>query len=414
MLAFIVAILAALLAAAATAAGFLSVDAGAFLTFILVLSALILKDKHKVKREGIVLIRRTMRGREFIDRMQKKHTAMWSKAAKLGVVIGIIFLVIGTFFLINQAVKILNGSEEGGVRLLLPGPVSDPVAAPGVFFFPWWIWVIGIAVVIIPHEFMHGIMCRLEGIRIKSVGWILLLVIPGAFVEPDEKQLQKAKRSTKMKVYAAGSFANIVIAFVILVIFASIFSVAFAPSGLAVATVDGSPANLSGLHGAITEIDGRPVRNSAELAEVLSLYEPGDAVEVRTVDAGRITPKFGFDFSPKPVAISEGNENIYAVTLADKNNTGKAFLGVVPQMETYSTSLPVQAYSSIAYIFLWIYVFSLGIGVVNLLPLKPLDGGLLFEEIVGRFTKRQKNIARFVSTAVLLLLVFNLVGPLLL
>ena len=207
MIAVAVSVILAVLFSAATLFGYMNPDAGTFLAFVSVLAALILKDKHKVKREGIILIRRTLRGREFIDRIQKKHTMTWSAVAKIGVVVGILFMIIGAAFLASQTMKILDGSKEGGVRLILPGPVSQPNAdVPGVFLFPWWIWVIGIAAVIIPHEFMHGIMCRLEGIRIKSVGWILLFVIPGAFVEPDEKQLQKAKRSTKLKVYAAGSF----------------------------------------------------------------------------------------------------------------------------------------------------------------------------------------------------------------
>ena len=45
------------------------------------------------------------------------------------------------------------------------------------------------------------------------------------------------------------------------------------------------------------------------------------------------------------------------------------------------------------------------------IPIKPLGGGLFFEEIVGKFTKRTKIIVRAVSVAVLILLIFNLVGP---
>jgi membrane-associated protease RseP (regulator of RpoE activity) len=34
-------------------------------------------------------------------------------------------------------------------------------------------------------------MSRVEKIRVKSAGLLLVLVLPGAFVEPDEKQLKK-------------------------------------------------------------------------------------------------------------------------------------------------------------------------------------------------------------------------------
>jgi membrane-associated protease RseP (regulator of RpoE activity) len=64
-------------------------------------------------------------------------------------------------------------------------------------------------------------------------------------------------------------------------------------------------------------------------------------------------------------------------------------------------------------LMLWIFVFSLGVGIVNILPIKPLDGGLLFEEIVRRFTPRTKFIVRTVSGVMLLVLLFNLIGPVL-
>jgi membrane-associated protease RseP (regulator of RpoE activity) len=62
-------------------------------------------------------------------------------------------------------------------------------------------------------------------------------------------------------------------------------------------------------------------------------------------------------------------------------------------------------------LMLWIFVFSLGVGIVNILPIKPLDGGLLFEEIVGHFTNRTKYLVRAVSGGMLLVLLFNLIGP---
>ena len=62
-------------------------------------------------------------------------------------------------------------------------------------------------------------------------------------------------------------------------------------------------------------------------------------------------------------------------------------------------------------LFFWIFVLNLGIGVVNILPIKPLDGGLFFEEIVGKFFKNPAPIVKGVSILVVALLVFNLLGP---
>ncbi len=412
MLAYLVFLALAIVSAAANASGYIGFDIFAFSIFVLALAALIYKDRKKVKLEGVMFIRRTQRGRDFIDRTAQRHRGFWGKWATLGLIIGIPVMALGSVYLFSQAATIVQGGAEGGVRLLLPGPVSQPVNAPGIFVVPWWIWIIGIAAVIIPHEFMHGIVCRLDKIKIKSVGWILLIVIPGAFVEPDEKQLQRAKRSTRMKVYAAGSFANLVVAFAIILIFVVSFAALFQPAGLFVQTVDGGPANQSGLFGSITAIDGRPIRSMEDLSMALQQHKPGDSVNVRAAPNNILIPTFD-SLIPRPVAATDlKGEKEYLVTLAEHpEEKGKAYMGVAPQMKAYKFGGDIFAYQSVSIILLWIFVFSFGIGLVNLLPIKPLDGGLLFEEIVGHFTPRTKGIVKGVSIVMIFLILFNLIGP---
>ncbi len=78
--------------------------------------------------------------------------------------------------------------------------------------------LIALVTVIVVHEFAHGILARAEGIRIKSIGVLLLAIIPGAFVEPDEEEVKKANRLSKLRIYAAGSIFNIGFAAIALVI----------------------------------------------------------------------------------------------------------------------------------------------------------------------------------------------------
>ncbi len=415
MFAYIVFLILAILSVIAGTIGYFGFDIVAFFLFVIALAALIYKDRRKVKLEGIIFIRRTQKGRDFIDRTAQSHRTFWGKFATAGLIIGIPVMLVGSLYLIAQAAVITQGGVEGGVRLLLPGPVSSPVNVPGIFVVPWWIWIIGIAAVVIPHEFMHGIVCRLDKIRIKSVGWILLFVIPGAFVEPDEKQLQKAKKSTRMKVYAAGSFANLVVAAIIIIIFALSFPVFFQPTGIFVNTIEGGPANQSGLFGTITEIDGIAIKSTDDLSLVLAQYKPGDTVNVRAAADNILVPAFSTPpyIIPQPVAGTDLKKvKEFRITLAEHpEQKEKAYLGVSPQMPAYKFSGDIKAYQNVSMILLWIFIFSFGIGLVNLLPIKPLDGGLLFEEVVGHFTPRTKNIVRGVSIAMILLILFNLLGP---
>ena len=386
-----------------------STDIALFAGFVMAAALLIYADRKSVKLEGIVFIRRTQRGRSFIDKVASRHAGFWRKMSYVGIVLGIIFMILGSLLLLQQAYAVFSGAE-GGVKLLLPGPVSDPVNAPGVFVVPWWIWVIGIAFVIIPHEFMHGIMCRIDKVRIKSVGWLLLIIIPGAFVEPDEKQLAKMPKRTKLRVYAAGSFANMIVATVVLVIaFFSVFALsassAMVPAGVAFSTFGGGAAHNASLNGSIIAINDIPTTTHAQLPAEIQKHRPGNTIRITTAET-----QFVSGFFPAGV-VNLVHTNTKQVTLAENPETGKPMLGIGVTGESVQLRVNFQAYATASVLLFWIFLFSFGIGLVNLLPIKPLDGGLIFEELVSG-SRHKKVIVRTVSVAMLLILLFNIIGPL--
>ncbi len=401
--------------AAITATAF-SIDMITFGAFIIVLGTLIFRDRSKVRFEGFAFIRRTEKANKFIDNTSKRHRTAWRTLSVIGVVVGIPVMIIGSLFMLTTAVDVATGKlATGGAGIVLPGPVASPQAIPGVFVVPWWIWIIGIACVIIPHEFFHGIMFRLEKIRVKSVGWVVFLVLPGAFVEPDEIQLKKAKRSTKLKVYAAGSFANLLVAFIIAVVLSTATFVA-PPSqsaGVFFQQINGTPAAQLNITGVIVAINNATVHTENDLTTELAKYSPEDSI---TITTRKLMPNSSvyfdgrFDFIIPHAALYArlGEEKTYTVALAENPQNSRAFLGVTNILQINSTEniFIIQ----IINLLVWIYVFSFGIGLINLLPLKPLDGGLLFEEIVSKYTTRTKIIVRTVSIIMLLLLLFNIFG----
>lgn len=385
-----------------------SSDIALFAGFIVVMACLIYSDRKNVKREGIIIIRRTQKGRNFINNVAKSHIRFWRALSIIGIVAAVILMIVGSLVLITQAQAVIEGAKDGGVKLLLPGPVSAPVNTPGVFVVPWWIWVIGIAVVIIPHEFMHGIMCRIDNVKIKSVGWLLLIVIPGAFVEPDEAQLKKMKRITKLRVYAAGSFANMIVAAFVFVL-AFVITLAIFSTGAAVpygvnfvGTLNNTPAYAANMTGSIILLNGVEIRNQTSLSDVLEKYKAGDTVQVVTADTYFIS-----GILPSGI-VDKSKLHQYNLTLVAHPEKTGAFLGIAGVGQSILLNMNMDAYATISVLLLWIFLFSFGIGLVNLLPIKPLDGGLILEELVGG----RKRIVQVISVAMLLLLLFNLIGPL--
>ena len=103
--------------------------------------------------------------------------------------------------------------------------VAQPPPASGVFeprnwfvipgvnqFIPLTLPVLlAIAITIAIHEFGHGILCRVEGIVVKSMGVLLFVVPIGFFVEPDEEELERTPPVPKSRMFGAGIANNLVL-----------------------------------------------------------------------------------------------------------------------------------------------------------------------------------------------------------
>jgi membrane-associated protease RseP (regulator of RpoE activity) len=177
--------------------------------------ALVFRNKlvnHGVEVSFPSLMWKTKRLRGLIDRLANLSPRFWICFMNIGVIVSFIAMVIMTYLLIDSLSTI---TQTPSVSLVIPG-----VEVPGSpIFIPFFYGMIGLATVIIVHEFSHGILARVEKINIKSIGLMLFAILPGAFVEPEEEDMEKAKKISRMRVYAAGSIANLsffVVAFLIM------------------------------------------------------------------------------------------------------------------------------------------------------------------------------------------------------
>ena len=364
----------------------------AFFVFVLILGILVYRDRKKVKLEGIILMRRTEKGKKTLDESVKKRPRLWKTLGILGVVIAIPAMIFISYFVLSNGITVLSGTKTETVKIVLPWTEFE--SQPGVFLLPWYFWVIGIALIVIPHELFHGFMCRLHKVKVKSLGWFLLLfVLPGAFVEPDDKQLKKASLKAKLKIAAAGSFANMIVAAISLLIALAIVFTLFSPAGMAVGVLANKtyPTYQANLSGYITHINDIPVKSSNDLVSTLENVKIGDSVKITT------------------------NKNNYTIkAIENPDRPGKAFIGITPyypvNQPKYQEAKDVINFFSD--LFMWIFILSLGIGLFNLLPIKPLDGGLMFEEIMKKpFPNYARKITIAVSLIMVAFIVISLIGP---
>lgn len=329
--------------------------------------ALLFKDKLKIDVEGPILMRRTTRLRDFIDSIAQKSPRFWRGFMTVGIPVSIFFTALMIYLIAIS------------LQTLLQAPAASPIL-PGVdypgnpIYIPLGYGLIALATVLVIHEFSHGILARAEGIKIKSIGLALFAVIPGAFVEPDEEEISKASKLTKLRIYVAGSISNLTLAGITFAIFYLISSffvpAAFHADGLLVSSViPKSPSDGILKEGmVIYNINGYNMRNSTDYVNFRNSSKIGDVLTIQT------------------------NEGTYKIKLASNpNNSTAPYAGlrftdnlVVNKNihDVYGDVIPWTLYY-LKDLFFWVFLLNFAVGTFNLLPMKPLDGGLIFEELLS-------------------------------
>ena len=243
-------------------------------------------------------------------------------------------------------------------------------------------------------------------LKIKSLGLLLLAVIPGAFVEPDEKELKKKNWKSQLRIYAAGSYANILMAAVFWLILTFVISpLFFMPAVGFLGYVNPSEYNYSGvfpaqevnLTGSILKINEQRTEEWNDLVRIMNEKKPGDVIEITTTKGTYSLQLVENPERPGKAYIGIGtNENLESV-LVLKDNYRETSTGDVVQWFTQ--------------LFAWIMLLNVGIGIVNLLPIKPLDGGLMMEALTNRFVPKQSDfIVSFFAGMSLMLILWTFLG----
>jgi len=212
--------------------------------YIYVRSSQRMKDRGIVTYGPFIMIK-TKRGMQLLDRLAK-YRRFWaffgtaSKIMSVFLIAFIIFIMITNLFLIPRAV----GTPGIGIEYALAIPGLNPM-------LPLVYGVIGLVVAVAIHELAHGVQTRANDMTVESMG-ILYAVVPiGAFVEPNNDQINECGRKARTTVFAAGIAVNLVVALV-LFLFMSAGLMGALNSNLGdraavVNVVAGSPAHEEGI-----------------------------------------------------------------------------------------------------------------------------------------------------------------------
>lgn len=392
-----------------------NIDLIAFIVLVVVTTFFLYKNKNKVEIQKIIfpllymVLYKTKKGLSFMDKFAKKRPKFLNVMQYVSIFIGLAGMIFISVFMIINTVKLFTTPSVGqGVSLVLP------IQVEGVFYVPFFYWLISIFIIATIHESTHGIFARFHKIKLKSTGFaffsILLPIIPAAFVEPDEKQLAKSKTKSKLAVLSGGPFSNILTAFIFLGLFLllsfSVNNVYYEDGVKIINTLSDTPASFanvtpSNLYEIEYENNVYNVTNSTYFFNLASNFSANETVRLIT---------------------DKGNYSLNLI--AHPENSSKGFMGINTQAniiikeEFSSYSWFFDAIMWLIGLFYWLYLLSLGVGLFNLLPLGIVDGGQILrytlEHFFGKTKDSKKKVGKvwgIISIFFLLLIFIQLLYP---
>ena len=209
--------------------------------FIIFLAVFLYRRKKNIQRQGLLLLYRASWGIKLINKFGKKHKKLLTKLSYVSIGVGYL-LMAGILYLVGKIIYIYIAYPQI-VRAIKVPPIMPLIPyLPQIFkldFLPpfyFTYWIVIIAIIAITHEFSHGIFAALNKVRIKKTGFgffpFFFPIFLAAFVELDEKNMEKKSRFSQMAVLSAGTFVNVITAILFFIIMWLFFSLSFTPTGL--------------------------------------------------------------------------------------------------------------------------------------------------------------------------------------
>ncbi|MGC8572241.1 MAG: site-2 protease family protein [Candidatus Micrarchaeia archaeon] len=266
------------------------------------------------------------------------------------------------------------------LQSIIPG--IAPVI-PGIDV-PLFAGLIALIILLVIHEFSHGILSRIENIKLKSMGLLIFGIIPvGAFVEPDEKEISKLNSMKQTRIFAAGSAINLLASIIFFVIM--LLMIYFIVPGLyskgvfVISTISNTPAaNVLKPNTQILYWNNVKIVNMSSFAVAASNDIPGKIISVVT------------------------NNGSYSFKAISIDNSTKGYIGVEVGNEL-KNNLSTQFWYFIYSIVVLSFIFNISIGIVNLLPLPFFDGWRIYKTNI-----KNKNIINILAAFVSIIFIINI------
>ena len=374
----------------------------------------------------------------FFDRFKvfSRFFRIYGSAGVIAVIIVSVFITFMLFVSVRYTL-ILQPEPTGIYKpqniLLLPG-INEYVPST---LAVWLAFIITIGV----HEFGHAILCRVENIKVKTMGALIAVIPIGFFVEPDEEELDNTRGMAKIRMFGAGITNNLVVGFscfVLLILFMGLVTPVSMP--IIHGVYKDYPADGAGIPpgSIVIAINGVAVTTRAEISTILNETKPGDTL-VLTAEHDNNVKDYPLTLAAWPSEVPDRTSGFMGVEYYDgsavmavvrgllsptgffqfliipfTNDSGVQFLRILAfdSPDTTYYSVPFEGFWGVMHLLFWCAWINVNVGIFNAIPMIPLDGGYIFKEGVDRLLDHRGLLkySGYVSTAVSYLMLIVLVS----
>jgi len=311
--------------------------------------------------------------KNVLDKFSERRRVFWKTLANIGIVLALGMMVFSIYFLANNLVRFFSPvGEASPIVPILPG-ITLPLNWLPYFFA-------AATIIVLTHEFAHGIVARIEKVPIKSAGIMAALVFFGGFVEPDEEKLERAHKSSKLRIIAAGSATNLVTFFLVMLLLIGLFS--SSSSGILINGIrENSPAAKAGLQqwDIVYAINDTKILTTDDFRQYITEHN--------------MTSGQNLTFSTY-----RGDINITAET---NPTSGNVSLGILYSNYYQMRILEISPIVTVnLYMLLdWLFLVSGSVAIFNMLPLYPFDGDKFVYYSLENIVKKRLRVVRIFYNA---------------
>jgi len=372
-----------------------------FFIFILLMGIFLFLKRDKVEVQGYfpfsyMILFKTKYGLSRMSIWPKKKPRLFLYLSYFSIFIGIIGIIVSIGLMIWSFQFMYEHNITSGGGLVLPLKTENGMNSTiPIFYVPFFYWIFALFILAFVHEFAHGVIAERLDIKIKSSGFafgsLLLPILPAAFVEPDEKDLEKSVWWKQIAIFGAGPTSNFIFGFLFLLCWIFVAG-PFIDNTMQIGTLEFSSvmnesdlANYNVTSGSLVAFNGNI--NKTFILDGLSNLTINQSLNL-TINSSGVLRSYNIKTFKNPDFESKGMIGISGLNFNLENKEEYLYLGQTP------------IYFERSLYYFWL--LNLGIGMMNLLPLWITDGGQILRVLLNKFVNKKTalflfNILCFIS-----------------